>query len=458
MPAIGTTPPAIRSGRSVPRRIGRGETTAVGAQPALGHESATADRISYPILAAVFFSCYILWRPSDDILFTVSDAFFMMGLYTLVIRGRIPLEPLRFFTPFWIAGFAMVAVGLLIGSISCPTPLRWLIVAGQYLFAWVVLPMILLRRGEKATVALLKAFIWGVFAMNLFGAFMVFTYHGSFSQAHDLLGRNFITGDHRLGAFVGDANWDGAMLAMAVPMVFFLRSKQEIGNILASIWLAVLVLGVVLTASFTAFIDCVAAIAIFFAAGGIRVQPRTALLVTAILALASILYFGNGGTLPQIFVNRVGNAIGSGDIDQAGTFVGRMALIREAWSIADHHLFIGLGADQYRVVSVYQAPVHNMYLLLWAEGGLIAMFGWVLMQAVILAAAVKAYPRDHVAAALTLSVATTFLISSTASPHMYARLWPVPVLLALAVSIEAVVDPGHTLRRRVVLKRAQVDY
>ncbi len=187
-------------------------------------------------------------------------------------------------------------------------------------------------------------------------------------------------------------------------------------------------------------------------------QPRTALLVTAILALASILYFGNGGTLPQIFVNRVGNAIGSGDIDQAGTFVGRMALIREAWSIADHHLFIGLGADQYRVVSVYQAPVHNMYLLLWAEGGLIAMFGWVLMQAVILAAAVKAYPRDHVAAALTLSVATTFLISSTASPHMYARLWPVPVLLALAVSIEAVVDPGHTLRRRVVLKRAQVDY
>lgn len=414
-------------------------------------------RIPFTILAAVFFSCYLSWRPSEDIMFTLSDALFLIGLFGLTLRGRIPLEPFRFFTPFWLAGFAMLAVGLLMGSISCPTPSRWLFVAGQYLFAWVVLPIILLRRGERGTIALLRAFIWGVFAMNLFGAFIVFTYHGSFYEAHDLLGKDFLTGGRRLGAFTGDANWDGAVLAMAVPMVFFLRSKREIGNLLTTVWLAVLLLGVMLTASFTAFIDCVAAIAIFFAAGGIRVRPRTLLLIASALALGAILYFGNGGTLPKIFVDRVGNAIGNGDINEAGTFVGRMALIREAWGIVDHHLLFGLGADQYRVISVYQAPVHNMYLLLWAEGGLIAMFGWLLMQAVMLAAAVKAYARDHVAAALTLSVATTFLISSTASPHMYARLWPVPILLALAVSIEVVVDPGHALRRRMVLKRAQVE-
>lgn len=437
--------------------MGRGAVPTVGLPDCPARATMNKDRISYPILAAVFFSCYLLWRPSQDIMFTLSDALFLIGLFTLVLRGRIPLEPFRFFTPFWLAGFAMLVVGLLVGSISCPTPLRWLLVAGQYLFAWVVLPMILLRRGERGTITLLRTFVWGVFAMNLFGAFIVFTYHGTFSQAHDLLGRDFLTGGRRLGAFTGDANWNGAMLAMAVPIVFYLRSKREISNLLTTVWLAVLVLGVVLTASFTAFIGCVAAIMIFFAAGGIRVRPRTLLLIVAALALSAIVYFGNGGALPKIFVDRVGNAISNGDIDEAGTFVGRMALIREAWDIVGHHLLIGLGADQYRVVSVYQAPVHNMYLLLWAEGGLFAMFGWILMQAVMLAAAVKAYARDHVAAALTLSVATTFLISSTASPHMYARLWGVPILLALAVSIEVVVDPGPALRRRIVLRRAQVD-
>ena len=413
-----------------------------------GRASATDDRVSYPIVAAVFFSCYILWRPSDDIMFTLSDAFFMIGLYTLVIRGRIPLEPLRFFTPFWLAGFAMVAVGLLIGSISCPTPMRWLIVAGQYLFAWVVLPMILLRRGEKATVTLLKAFIWGVFAMNLFGAIIIFTYHGTFSAKRTIC-LAAISSPEIAGWARSWAMPTGTGQCSPWPFrwcSFFARSSKSATSS-RSPGCAVLILGVAANRLLHGLCRL---------RGGRRDllcgrwYPRAAQDVAAghdDPRACRDPYFANGGTLPQIFVNRVGNAIGNGDIDQAGTFVGRMALIREAWSIVDHHMFIGLGADQYRVVSVYQAPVHNMYLLLWAEGGLVAMFGWILMQAVMLAAAVKAYPRDHVAAALTLSVATTFLISSTASPHMYARLWSVPILLAMAVSIEAMVDPGQASRR-----------
>jgi hypothetical protein len=415
------------------------------------------DALPRTVSAAVFFSCYLSWRPSQDIMFTLSDALFLMGLFTLTLRGRIPLEPMRFFTPYWLLGFGLVVIGLLVGSISCPTPMRWLFVAGQYLFAWVVLAMILMRRGEVTTVKLLKTYVWGVFAMNLFGAFIFFRFHGSFYEAHDLLGKDFLSGARRLGAFTGDANWNGAVLAMTAPMVFFLHSKREIGNLLTFVWLAVVLLGVILTASFTAFIGCAASIAIFVMAGGIRIRPRTFLPIVTVLTLAGIVYFGNGGTLPQVFVSRVGNAIDSGDISQAGTFVGRMALIREAWGIAQEHLLVGLGADQYRIVSMYQAPVHNMYLLLWSEGGLVSMLGWVLMQAVMLAVAVKAYARDHVAAALTLSVTTMFLIMSTASPHMYARLWSVPILLALAVSIEVVQDSRPLMRRRAVLRRVQVE-
>jgi O-antigen ligase len=407
------------------------------------------------ILAAIFFSCYLTWRPSLTIMFTLSDALFLLGLFILVIQHRIPLEPLRFLTPFWLGGFGMLVIGLLVGSVGCPMPWRWLIVAGQYLFAWVVLPLIVMRRGPEQTTQMLKAFTWGVFAMNLFGAYIWFTYTGSFDDARGLLGLDFLSGGRRLGAFTSDANWNGAVLAMAVPAAFYLRAKKEIGNFLILLWLPVLFLGVILTASFTAFIGCAAAVLTFMAVGGVRPSLRMTLLVAIGGALIAFVYFENGGELPRVFVDRVGNAIDRGDISEAGTFEGRMALIREAWGMVENHMLVGIGADQYREVSVYKAPVHNMYLLLWTEGGLVAMFGWVLMMAVLLAAAIRAYPRDRLATALTLSTTTTFLIATTASPHMYARLWSVPVLIALAVSIEVALDVGPAQRRRSVLRQAE---
>jgi len=387
-------------------------------------------------------------------MFTLSDALFILGFFVLVLRHRIPLEPLRFFTPFWYAGFAMMVTGLLIGSVYCPAPERWPIVAGQYLFAYIILPMIMLRRSEEQTVAMLKAYVWGVFAMNLFGAIVYFTYTGSFDDARKLFGVDFLSGGRRLGAFTSDANWNGAVLAMAIPVVFYLRAKERVGDLLALAWLGVLGMGVLLTASFTAFMGSAAAVLMFMAVGGIRFRPRTWMMLGAAAVLAIAIFFETGAQLPATFVERVGNAITNQDISEAGTFEGRMALIREAWGLVEQHLFVGLGADQFRVASIYSAPVHNMYLLLWAEGGLLAMFGWMLMMAVLLAVGIKSYARDRMATALTLSTATTFLIATTASPHMYARLWSVPVVLALAVSIEVVRDPGPAIRRKMVLKRA----
>jgi hypothetical protein len=395
------------------------------------------DGMPFYVMLAVFLSCYLTWRPLTAVMFTASDALFMLGLMWLTYRRSIPLQPFAFLTNFWLVGVALLIGGLLLGSINCPDPTRWLIVSVQYLFAWAVLPMILLGRGQDRSSALLESFVWGVFAMNLFGAVVYFTYTGTFDDARARFGLDFLSGGHRLGAFASDANWNGAVLAMAIPSVFYLRAKQLVGNVLTIIWLAVLALGVTLSASFTAFISCVAAVIIFVAVGGIRPSARTALLTTLAGSAALLTVLELGVKLPSVFMSRVGNAVDSGDISEAGTFEGRMQLIRESWGMVQDHLLIGVGADQYRVVSAFKAPVHDMYLLLWAEGGLIALIGWLTMIAVMVAAAALAYSRDRIASALSLSVVTTFGIASTASPHMYARLWSVPVLLALAVSIEA---------------------
>ncbi len=426
-----------------------------GASQATGTGRPRGERTPFVVLAAIFFSCYLTWRPSMDLMFTLSDALFLLGLVVLVIHHRIPLEPMRFLTPFWLTGFGMLVVGLLIGSVGCPMPWRWLIVSGQYLFAWVVLPLIVMRRGPDQTAQMLKAFTWGVFAMNLFGAIVWYTFTGTFDEAHARFGMDFLSGGRRLGAFTADANWNGAVLAMAVPAVFYLRAKKKVGNVLTLIWLPVLFLGVLLTASVTAFASCAAAVLTFMLVGGVRPSLRATTLLVAAGLLLGFVFFESGGELPKIFVDRVGNAIDRGDITEAGTFEGRMQLIREAWGMVEQHMIVGVGADQYREISALKAPVHNMYLLLWVEGGLTAMFGWVLMMAVLLAAAIRAYPRDRLATALTFSTTVTFLIASNASPHMYARLWSVPVLIALAASIEVALDVGPAQRRRSVLRQAE---
>src|SRR3546814_3033601 len=91
-------------------------------------------------------------------------------------------------------------------------------------------------------------------------------------------------------------------------------------------------------------------------------------------------------------------------MSQAGTFTGRMDLILEAWEIVEDTMFVGIGVDQYRVVSPTQVPVHNMYLLLWAEGGLLALLGWMLLLTIAGVSVVRVYWVDRQAAALGLSV------------------------------------------------------
>jgi hypothetical protein len=87
-----------------------------------------------------------------------------------------------------------------------------------------------------------------------------------------------------------------------------------------------------------------------------------------------------------------------------------------------------------------------MYLLLWAEGGVLSLLGWIGMMLVLLAGAALVLARDRLASALALSVLSTFLITSTASPHMYARVWLVPIFIAMAFVFEAMGRPAERPR------------
>ena len=395
-----------------------------------------AATVPLTVIVGITLSAYLSWRPSVDIMFTISDACLLLGAMLLLLRRRVPLEPFGVVSPAWFGGFILMMGGLLASSLFSGDPTRWPTVALQYSMAWVVLPFLIMGHDRRDTERLVRFFVAGVVAMALIGIRVYFTFNGTFVQARALLGFDFISGSGRLGAFATDANWNGATIAMALPFTFYLRGRRMISMWQAAIAITILVFALTLTASVTAFGSACTATLLFVVAGGVRLRPGPLAAMLLFLAVGSTIALSAYG-LPPVFEKRVATVFETGDLATAGTFKGRMGLIEDAWQRVGDSMLVGVGVDQDRVVSPLRAPVHNMYLLVWVEGGFIALFGWVAMMTAGLAIAFAALWRDRLAGVLAFTVLTTFLLFSAASPHMYARLWAVPVLLALAVALHS---------------------
>ena len=397
------------------------------------------DRASIPlfVIVGVFTAAYLSWRPSIDLMFTVSDACLLLGLMQLLLRDRLPLQPLGVISPLWFSGFMLMTGALLMSSLFISSdPTRWLPVAVQYSMAWVIMPFLLMGYSIGDTHRLARIYLAGVVTMELVGIIVYFTFTGSFEDARAILGLDFISGSGRLGAFATDANWNGATVTMTLPFAFYLWSRRLIGPWQGMLSIGILVFALTLTASFTAFAASCAGLLLLLLANGVRIRPGSASYALAMLLGVSSVSIGVLG-LPPVFQKRVASAIETGNLDEAGTFEGRMSLIEDAWNRVGDRMWLGVGVDQDRVVSSMRAPVHSMYLLLWVEGGFVSLLGWLVMMAAGLSIAFAAFLRDRLSGALALTVLTSFLLFSTASPHMYARLWAVPVLLALAIALHS---------------------
>lgn len=397
-------------------------------RPASFDHAGQSRLVTVATFMAVFLSSYTIWRPIPSMLFTVSDAFFCLAAMLLFASGKQSMAPFADFTPLWFGALGVMMIGLLLGSAVNGDMGRWLIVAAQYCFAYGLLPIALGWRDRATVLRAALALVAGVVAMELYGI-VVYIWTGADYERAQAFGFDFITGAHRLGGLMADANWNGAISAMAMPFVMFLYTVRRLGSFTALCAFLVLGGGVVLSGSFTGFSSAAVAVPLFAMVGGTARLIRMLLIVTAGASLA----IGSGIALPTAFQHRVAGALENGDLSEAGTYTGRMQLIQEAWQMVDRTPIIGIGVDQFRVVSVDEAPVHNMYLLVWAEGGVLALIGWLVIAVTPIIASIRCYRRDRQAAGLGLAVTSVFLIFSVAAPHMYSRSWVTPLLIAMAM-------------------------
>jgi hypothetical protein len=399
-------------------------------------------------IAAMLLSWHIA-RPAK-INLTLSDAALFGCLGLLAIQGKLESKPFGSLTPLWLLGLTMMMGGLMVSTLISGDPMRWLIVFAQYLFAYFFLPAILMSVSREQVWRCLVAFVVGVTisqSITLIASFF-FDYHDTV----DLLGPDFITATGRFGAFSGNANTNGGMIAFSLPILLFLLQRRLISLWFGYLCGAVLLWGLVASASFTAFSAAVVGLGLMV----LLANPGRFFKFVLPVALLALAYITSGLPLPAPFEARVGETLATGDLNSAGTFLGRMELLKEAWKLSGGTIFLGYGADQYRQVSAHLAPVHVFPMLILVEGGLIALIGLVTLFGVLFSMVINGLRKDRFGGAMALAIFVQFMVFSMSVPHMYARLWIGPMMLVMAaIYAKSGQSAQVQMRPAVVRKRSR---
>ncbi|MBL0373281.1 O-antigen ligase family protein [Rhizobium sp. KVB221] len=388
------------------------------------------DRILGPVeyalaIGTVFFSPMNFLR-LPFFYFTLSDALACLCLLLLVLRGRLKLQPLGpASTAIWMIGLTTMLASLLLSSLVHGDPMRGIVYIAQYFFAYFILLLVIGGRSERQMIVLAKMYVLSIVIMCIHGAYLI-NIDGQTNTA-------FVSGSGRLTGFVERENECGAVIAMTVPMLLLLCGSGRLTKF-ALLALPIMGYAVMLTGSNTGLASFAYALGVF----ALFTLNWTFLVGAAAVVAGTVLALDRWGRdyLPAVFQRRVLGALESGDIGQAGSFDHRLELIHEAIGRANDTIFLGVGADQYAVTSFLMQPVHNLYLLLWTEGGLLCVVGFFVMISAGFGPGLAALnkPGGRLFAACTVSTVSLFLLSINAFPSVYGRFWSMPIILTVSLS------------------------
>ena len=404
---------------------------------------------------AIFFSVYPALRPAE-VFFTYSDILFCLSAVLLLLMGRLRFAPMGPVTIPWMVGFAIFSCGMIVSSLLGAAPERVLVVLGQYGFAYILLAYILVRTDESIVDTFIKTFVLGTVCVNIYGLVI---YFGGPDETF-----RYVSGSGRLTSLMGNPNANANIIALTLPLIMYLWFAGKWRFIYVVCSFAVLAYALIATSSVGGLLWSMAGVAVFLALT-INWRVLVGLAVCVAIAIPMLEKYGSS-ILPETFQTRVLGAAQSGDMGQAGTFSYRMHLIHEALDMVQDQLLVGIGADQYRAQSGFGDPVHDMYLLVWAEGGLPALIGWLMLPQIIALTALWTFarPSGRLVAATALAVVAVFLLVATGTTHMYGRFWVVPLHLCMALLMvawagrrrqhprAAAVRPGPGSGRRLPLR------
>lgn len=337
----------------------------------------------------------------------------------------------------------MLISGLFVSSLFYGDPMRGITTSLQYFFCLFILPVVIAWRPLPQVQGIVKALVFAIILTCLFGIYLI--------NIDGETNTRWVSGSGRMMSFLERENECAALIVLTVPLVCWLRN---IGNIsLAYFWFALIVLsyGVLLTGSNS---GAIALTFVLFLQLIVSFSWKRILAAAASVAFIALALSNQGADyLPATFQKRVLGALTSGDIEQAGSFLDRVDLIKESLGVVNRNGLLGIGADQFEVISFIQTPVHNFYMLIWSEGGFLAFAGYLLLllSGFLIGLMALKNANNFMAGVCTLSIFLTFAFLTNAFTHIYARFWFVPILTAISVSVSALYGPsnGSQFKRKI---------
>lgn len=390
-----------------------------------GAAAAPARSPGFHLAAVAVLLSPMNYLRAPGVYFTASDVAIVLALILMLRQGTLPRRPFGPATGLWISGFLLLAMGLLLGSIAHAAGVDLGKVLAQYAFSLLLIPLAVAGRNLDETIALCRMLVLSMVIVMLFGIWMI--------HVVDNPPPAFVAPNGRLQSLVERENECAALGAVAIVMLLGLWCAGRARWWELVLALPILAYGIMLTGSNTGLVCAtlgVAALMIVAASGRLTVMVVVASASIILLAAAFPVL------VPDIFRTRVLEGITSGDPNLAGTFSDRVLLIQEAFFLAQDRLLIGMGADRYGDISAFDAAVHNTYLLLLNEGGLMSLCGLVVLMLSGLPAPLTHLgdPQHRALAATTLTVLMIFALMLNTFPHFYARFWNVPLILAFSLS------------------------
>ena len=358
---------------------------------------------------------------------TFADITALLCLVIIFANRGVPKRIFGALTEVYFLGLFVFCSSLLLSSIVNGDSVSGLVGVAQYIFAYLILPVVLIRRTHKEA--------W-IIAFAFLAAIVVICLHGIIIIAFDMdVSVRFVSYSGRLRGLVERVNELGGLLAMSVPLVIVLIRTKWYPFYFGWLLLFSILYTIMLTGSNTGMGCFVIAFVGMLLIGDNLLRNLIYLSSIAVVLILFVTILDTG-FLPDVFENRVLSAFRTGDIKQLGTLVGRLELVAESIHLAESYLFIGMGFDQYRELSVHGAPVHNIFLLVLNEGGVFALFGFLILLIAIFtqASLVMLRTRSLNAGAFLMVTVIVFSVVISGLPHVYARFLVLPWIVAMGLT------------------------
>ncbi|ANU10113.1 hypothetical protein BBH88_07250 [Planococcus antarcticus DSM 14505] len=338
------------------------------------------------ILGLSLFFCTFYSLIIPGIYFTLSDLFFTI-LFTMLIIKNFSDNSILYNNNLKMSLFSLSLIlgGYLVSGIFNTISIGdYTSMSIQYIFVFAILMYVMNNFKSDTLLKLSEMILLGISFITLFSSFLKFFLPSIYTN---LINLGIFIGDARLGGFIG-ANGLSKTIVLCIPLLYVLYTNNVISRRKTFIYILIFIFGLIQASSFGGLISFVITAVILWLLNNIFIK-KTFLTniflliknaVIGIFVVSFVLFINNFFKLElfNVFSERVLKTIFQENISEAGSFNIKFSLMETGLNFIQSSPIIGIGYGNFSKENVYEQNIHNLYISLWVEGGLLSFIGLLL--------------------------------------------------------------------------------